>query len=225
MKKILHYLGIALFGLFFSACSTKVSFIYNEKQSNNLGFYANKESSLINPSKDNFRIYVYSSSWRGMNVLGLFTPWYVITPMVLSSVDGYDLNVNFSPVLNRKGGLSNLKHFDEHLEHIKPETRLIVDIKTTNKPIALIGGTSSFLYFTPIGGKIYCIKAEKIIRSNQPRLRFVGKKYCEKAFAKFAKTPPEKSSQTTSQKSSQTTSEKPSRRSWRKSLQNRLNDD
>lgn len=106
---------------------------------------------------------------------------------------GYGLNVNYDPVLNAKNELENFKQYDMYVEHIGSGVRLVKDVKITkDKPLALVtstldNGKFSFLYFTPKGGKIYCIKAEVVLGNwvGRPNISFAEQAYCEKAFRKY----------------------------------------
>ena len=147
--------------------------LYNEKESQNLGFEVSQNSILNNPPAKKARIYVMrKKEYVGANVT--YELYYQYNPKISPNIKGQNeafIDKNIYKY-NIFGKLANKSKFFMDFE--------------VGKPLLLLSKleTHSYVVFTPQAGRIYCVQGSIILGLNnaRPNLEFISKDQCERLY-------------------------------------------
>lgn len=164
MKNLL----ILFFILTFSACAVNRQFASSEK-SQNLGFKSDGSYVLSDPPKDRARIYFY----RNNSKIGAYL--------------GYTIRIEYEPKLD-SNNTPKYENYQDSLGYLATSKTFFADIYA-GRQVAIMAKTESMSYivFTPMAGKIYCIKGDMKNGFTMPRpnIAFVPKRVCEDAWIDY----------------------------------------
>lgn len=162
--------GIAISAIFMSACAPMPNqLVYTPQDSAYIGFNVDGNSRLSNPPKDRARIYFgRASSFIGVAIS--YKAYFAYNPQ--AAFGGYLVNKDMA-----QGSFGELSS----------GAKFVADVGV-GAPLVVFGNTEeiSYLVFTPMAGRVYCIEGEVIAGNfiGRPNLKFVDRVRCEKLFEK-----------------------------------------
>ena len=155
-------------------CITLISCSINQEsiglqESEEKGFFSNGNYILQDPPPGMARIYVF----RDNSVVGSYM--------------GYTLRIEYEPKLNNKG-VPNYNNYQDSLGYMAVGRTFYADIWANHK-IALMAKTEtmSYIVFTPLEGRIYCVKGNMKNGFTMPRpnIVLVDKIECQEAWIDY----------------------------------------
>lgn len=161
---------VALCGLYFSGCTSVNQLYYSPQISESLGFTVQGNSVLENPPPDRARIYFgRKGSFFGVAVV-------------------YKAYFAYNPPTDNKGRIRVTKSMAEgDFGTLASGSRFVADVGV-GTPLAIFSSTeeTSYLVFTPMAGRVYCVEGEVVSGAfvGRPQLSFVDRMRCEALFRK-----------------------------------------
>ena len=163
--------GAVISAIFMSACAPMPNqLVYSPQDSAYLGFNVDGASRLSNPPSDRARIYFgRASSFVGVAI-------------------SYKAYFAYNPPANGYGGYRIHKDMAQgSFGELSSGARFVADVGV-GAPLVIFGNTEeiSYLIFTPMAGRVYCIEGEVIMGNfiGRPNIKFVDRMRCEVLFKK-----------------------------------------